>query len=347
VKAVIGLHGQVHVTDVPELASPVGSQLLVETLAATICGSDLHVTAHEAAYLAAAADSGSTAMMWDTEKGVLLGHCYSFRVLEAGPEAVGFAPGDVVAGVGTIFKPDGGYHVLGFSDTYPGGYSERMLVSTPGLLAKLPEGLDPVYASFLEPLMVGEMSVRKAQVPDGAPAVVLGTGQVGLGMVTALRRHGCGPIIAAEPSPRRRGLAKEMGADIVVDGRERTWLDALKETGNRQPPTVFDTTGLVGMLGRLFLEVPAHSHIVEVSGQFEPDTIPTGLAVGKNLRITFTADFDPAALGPVLQAIADGDIDVSGWITDQVTLDDVPAAFERLRHPDDTVAIVVRPGGVG
>jgi threonine dehydrogenase-like Zn-dependent dehydrogenase len=342
-KSVIALNGQVHVTDIPEPPGPTGSQLLVETLACTICGSDLHVTAHTEQYLTAAADAGTSSMMWNPSKGVLLGHCYAFRVLEAGPEAVGFAPGDTGAGIGTIIKPDGGHHVLGFSDTYPGGYSQRMLLSTPGLLHKLSGDCDPVLASFLEPLMVGEMSVRKAQIPDGAPAVVLGTGQVGLATVTALRRHGRGPIIVAEPSPQRRAVAAAMGADVVVDVRNRTWVDGLADTRNTRPPTVFDTTGIAGMLDRLFVEAPPRTHIVEVSGQFGPDPIRTGLAVMKNLRLTFTSEFDPAAVGPMLAALADGSIDVRGWITDQIPIAGVPAAFERLRNPDETIAIVVRP----
>ena len=345
-KTVIGLDGEVRVAEVPEPDAPTGSQLLVETLACTICGSDLHVLAHTEQYLSVAADSGSSAMMWDPSKGVMLGHCYSFRVLAVGPDAVGFAPGDLGAGVGTITKPEGDFHVIGFSDTYPGGYSERMLLSTPGLLQKLPAGLDPVYAAFLEPLMVGEMSVRKAQIPAGAPAVVLGSGQVGLGIVTALRRHGHSPIIVAEPTPRRRELALKMGADLVVDVQNRTWMDAVAETKATLAPTIFDTTGIAGMLARLFVEVPRGSHIVEVSGQYEPDPIRTGLAVKKNLRLTFTADFDPSAVLPMLEALADGGIDVSDWITDQVALADVPQAFARLRHPDETIAIVVRPQGI-
>ncbi|MGR6999360.1 cytochrome P450 [Yinghuangia aomiensis] len=206
----------------------------------------------------------------------MLGHCFVFRVLAIGPDAVGFRAGDLGTGIGTITS-DGHTSVIGFSDTFPGGLGERMLLSTPGLLVPLPEGVDPVHAVFVEPLLVGEMSVRTADIPDRAPAVVLGTGQVGLGIIAALRRHGRHPIIAAEPTPPRRAAAEGAGADIVVDVTTRTWLDALADTGTTQAPTIFDTTGVPGMLARLFVEVPRGSHIVEVSGQYESDPIRTGL----------------------------------------------------------------------
>jgi threonine dehydrogenase-like Zn-dependent dehydrogenase len=343
VKAVIGRNGHVGAIEVAELDQPTGSQILVETIVCGICGSDLHVTAHTEAYLATASDAGATSMSWDPAVGVLLGHCYVFRVLEVGPEAVGFSVGDVGAGIGTINKPDGGYHVLGFSDTYPGGYSERMLISTPGLIARLPDGMDPAHAAFLEPLLVGDTSATRAAIPDGAPAVVLGAGQVGLGIVAGLRRRGRHPIIVAEPTPLRRAAAEAAGADIVVDVANETWLDGLAQSGATQPPTIFDTTGIAGMLSRLFVEAPPYSHLFEVSAQYEPDPIVPGLAVKKNLRITFSAGIDPPQITDVLQAVASGEIDVAPWITERVGLDDIAGAFERLRSPDKTIAILVEP----
>jgi threonine dehydrogenase-like Zn-dependent dehydrogenase len=341
-RVIVGIDGKVHVRDIPDLPEPVGSQILVETVACGICGSDVHVMEHTDAYMTCARDSGSTAMMWDPARGVMLGHCFVFKVLATGPEAVGFDVGDLGTGIGTITS-DGHTSVVGFSDTFPGGMGERMLLSTPGLITRLPDGMDPVHAVFVEPLLVGEMAVRTAGIADGAPAVVLGTGQVGLGIVAALRRHGRHPVIAAEPTALRREAAAAAGADIVVDATTRTWLDALAETGATRPPTVFDTTGVAGMLARLFAEVPRGSHIVEVSGQYEPDPIRTGLAVKKNLRLTFSCDADPAGLGTVLNALATKEVDTEPWITRRVGLHEVPKAFEDLRNPDNVIAIVVEP----
>ncbi|NUU20552.1 MAG: alcohol dehydrogenase catalytic domain-containing protein, partial [Streptomycetaceae bacterium] len=198
-RAIVGIDGKVGVRTIPELPDPVGAQILVETIACSICGSDVHLMEHTGDYLTCARDSGSTAMMFDPARGVMLGHCFVFRVLAAGPDAVGFAVGDLGTGIGTL-TADGHTCVIGFSDTYPGGLGERMLLSTPGLITRLPDGIEPVHAVFVEPLLVGEMAVRAAAIPDGAPAVVLGTGQVGLGIIAALRRHGRGPVIAAEPT---------------------------------------------------------------------------------------------------------------------------------------------------
>lgn len=346
-RSVRSRRGLLEVVEVPEPPGPGPGQAVVEVLASTICGTDLHVHAHTEEYLEVADASGTTAMMWDPERGVHLGHCYTVRVLEVGAGVTDLAEGDVVAGIASVVRPDGSSDVLGFSDEFPGGFSERMLVSVPAMLRRVPESLDPVHAAFLEPLMVGEVSVRNAAIPDGAPAVVLGAGQVGLGIVAALRRHGRHPVVVAEPSAARREVAAQMGATAVVDTVTETWVDALAATGAGAPPTVFDTTGVAGMLASLFEEVPPHTHVVEVSGQYLPDPIRTGLAVKKNLRLTFTSRFDPSSIGLICDELASGELDVSGWVSDVVDLDGVPGAFERLAGSDDVVAIAVVPGGRG
>ncbi len=336
--------GKLEIVDVPAPQSPAPGQILVEVLAATICGTDLHVHARTEEYLKVAAASGTTAMMWDPAVGVMLGHCYTFRVIAIGAGVTEFGVGDIAAGIGTVIKPDGTFDVLGFSDEYAGGFSERMLISLPAMVRKIPETLDPVHAAFLEPLMVGEVSVRNAAIADDAPAVVLGAGQVGLGIVAALRRHGRSPIIVAEPSPVRRAVALQMGATTVVDVVNESWDEALAAAGRTAPPTVFDTTGVAGMLASLFETAPSETHIVEVSGQYLPDPIRTGLAVKKNLRLTFTSRFDPGSIGMITDELISGVLDVSGWVSDVVDLDGVPAAFERLANSDEVVAIAVVPG---
>lgn len=337
--------GRLEIVEISEPSAPAPDQILVEVLACTICGTDLHVHARTEEYLEVAASSGTTAMLWDPSKGVMLGHCYAFRVLETGAGVTDFRVGDVGAGIGTVVRPDGTSDVLGFSDEFPGGFSERMLISLPALVRRIPESLDPVRAAFLEPLMVGEISVRKAAVPDAAPVVVLGAGQVGLGITAALRRHGRSPVIVAEPSPVRRAVAEQMGADVVVDTVTETWADALAASGTTAPPTVFDTTGIAGMLAALLESVPPETHIVEVSGQYLPDPIRTGLAVKKNLRLTFTSRFDPDSIDLITDELVSGVLDVSGWVTQVVDLDGVPDAFERLADPHEVVAIAVLPNG--
>ena len=188
---------------------------------------------------------------------------------------------------------------LGYSNDYPGGYGERMVLDA-AVCLRLPDGADPVAAALTEPFTVGEVSVRKARIEPGTVAVVLGCGPVGLGIVSALHRHGVHPIIATEPTPLRRSKAEHLGADTTLDPTQESWVDAYRATGSTQPPIVFNTTGRKGMLNQLLYESPWHTHIFEVSGLMEDDAITPIVAVTKQIRITFSSDGS-------LDALADGD----------------------------------------
>jgi threonine dehydrogenase-like Zn-dependent dehydrogenase len=173
--------------------------------------------------------------------------------------------------------------------------------------------------------------------------VVLGCGPVGLGIVSALRRHGVHPIIATEPTPLRRSKAEHLGADTTLDPAEASWVDAYRATRSSQPPVVFNTTGRKGMLNRLFYESPWYTHIFEVSGLMEDDQITPIVAVTKQIRVTFSSDGSLDALATVMRAIADGRIDTDAVVTARIGLEDVPDAFRALERPNDHVKILVQP----
>ena len=75
-------------------------------------------------------------------------------------------------------------------------------------------------AALTEPLAVGVHAVAKSRIARGDAALVLGCGPVGLACIAELRMRGIGPIVAADFSPKRRALAEQLGADVVVDPRE-------------------------------------------------------------------------------------------------------------------------------
>jgi threonine dehydrogenase-like Zn-dependent dehydrogenase len=341
-RAVVLRDGELVVDDVPEPPPPGPGQLLVETVACGICGSDLHTKSHTEQFLAANQAVGNLGQVFDPSRDVVMGHELSFRVLEAGDGVQGWEPGDAGTGYPAVTGTDGVMRTLGYSNDYPGGYGERMVLDA-AVCLRLPEGADPVAAALTEPFTVGEVSVRKVGIEPGTVAVVLGCGPVGLGIVSALHRHGVHPIIATEPTPLRRSKAEHLGADTTLDPTQASWVDAYRATGSTQPPIVFNTTGRKGMLNRLFYESPWYTHIFEVSGLMEDDAITPIVAVTKQIRVTFSSDGSLDALATVMDAIASGQIDADSIVTARIGLDEVPDAFRALERPNDHVKIVVLP----
>ena len=59
-----------------------------------------------------------------------------------------------------------GVHAIGFSNTYPGGYAELMVLNEM-LAIKVPTGLPHRMAALTEPLAVGVHAVAKSKIAMG------------------------------------------------------------------------------------------------------------------------------------------------------------------------------------
>lgn len=321
-------------------------QVRAEVLACGICGSDLHALRHADALVEmseiAAAEPGALApSVMDTARDVVMGHEFSARVLDVGENVGNCSPGDVVVSLPVVMDPRG-LHAVGYSNDYPGGYGQRLVLSDL-LTMSVPNGLDPKLAALTEPMAVGLHAVEMSRVDPRHAAVVLGCGPVGLAVIAALRLAGVETIVAADFSATRRRLAATMGATEVVDPASEPAVTAWRRVDGRRPLVVFEAVGVPGMLDAAMVDAPRGSQILVVGVCMLPDTVRPMIAVGKELNLQFVLGYDPVQFQRTLRRLAEGDIEVSTMITGEVDLDGVPDAFEALADPDAHAKILVVP----
>lgn len=347
-RAVVMRSGQLVVDEVPVPDLQPG-QVLAEVLACGICGSDLHALDHadQLVEMSNAASMGSpvTPTVMDPSLDVVMGHEFSARVLEVGDNVGNSAPGDVVVSLPVVMDA-GGVHALGYSNQYPGGYAERIVLSDI-LTMKVPNGLDSGLAALTEPMAVGLHAVEMSRVTPRHGAVVLGCGPVGLAVVAALRLAGVETIVATDFSPTRRDLATAMGATEVVDAARESAVAAWRRVDGSRPLVIFEAVGTPGMLDRAISDAPGGAQVLVVGVCMENDTVRPGIAVVKELDVQFVFGYDPLQFQTTLRRIAEGELDVSPMITGRVDLDGAPGAFEALRDPEAHAKILVVPGSGG
>jgi threonine dehydrogenase-like Zn-dependent dehydrogenase len=325
------------VTEVPDPVPGPGN-VLVETIACGICGSDLHALKYADQMRDTAIAAGYPA---DLDGDVVMGHEFSARVLELGPGAAGVEVGDIVVSIPLVMTPEGPSQV-GYSPHYPGGYAERMVLS-PALCVKVPEGLDPRHAALTEPMAVGVHAANKAKMQPGEGAVVLGCGPIGLATIAGLRLIGVETIVAADFSPARRKLATHMGASVTIDPRETPAIDAWTQAAGARTPVIFEAIGVKGMLDEIMLWAPRNARIIVAGVCMEPDTIRPLIAVSKEISLHFILGYDPMEFRQTLGYIASGEIDVAPLITGEVDIAGVPQAFADLGDPETHAKILVVP----
>jgi threonine dehydrogenase-like Zn-dependent dehydrogenase len=337
-KAAVTRAGKIVVDEVPELA-PGPGDVLVETIACGICGSDLHAIKYPQAAVDALTMDGMPPP-YDPKRDVVMGHEFSARVVKLGEGVTNVQPGDAVVSMPMLLTPKGPA-VVGYSNKYPGGYAERMLL-TGAMCLKVPESTDPRHAALTEPMAVGLHAVNKAGMTPGEAGVVLGCGPIGLAVIAALRISGVQKIIASDFSPARRKLAELMGATVVVDPRKEAPMDAWRRSG-AATPVIFEAVGVPGTLDEAMRSAPRLGRIVVVGVCMENDTIAPIVGIGKELTVMFSLGYTPQEFAQTLGLIASGAIDVAPLITGEVGIDGVAQAFEDLGNPEKHAKILVRP----
>jgi threonine dehydrogenase-like Zn-dependent dehydrogenase len=338
---------QLRVDEIPD-PSPGPGQVLTKVLACGICGSDLHLLVHgeESRKLSEEMNDGRppdpmAPIMFDPQLDTVMGHEFCCEVTDLGPGCDNLKVGDVIVGMPVAFDMSG-LHALGFSNAYNGGYAEQMVMNE--LMAiKVPGGLPAQLAALTEPLAVGVHAVAKSGIAKGDAALVIGLGPVGLACIAELRMKGIGPIIAADFSPKRRQLAEQLGADVVVDPRQTPAIEAWRQVDGSKPLVIFEAVGVPGMIEQAMRMAPKDARILVVGACMQEDRIHPMLGIGRELSIQFAFGYSPIEFNDSLLAIAEGKVDLSPWLTGTVGVDGVPQAFTDLGNPEAHAKILVVP----
>lgn len=192
-----------------ELPPPGAGQVLLEITACGICGHDLEIAGELA-----------------TEPRAF-GHEIAGIVAEVGEGVTNVAVGDPVALESSSFcsvcedcrngRVDLCRHSVGFWGGLAQGFAEYML--TPAKSCCLARDLDPTAAMMGEPAAVALDMIRLAEIGLTDRVLLVGAGAIGLMALPIVRRLTAGPVVAAGRAAGKLAVAKQMGADEVVDTR--------------------------------------------------------------------------------------------------------------------------------
>src|SRR5579863_70275 len=357
-RAAVMRNKKIVVDDVP-IPTPGAGEVLVKTLACGICGSDLHTLKHAEKLVEAARRSGGPFVM-DINRGIVMGHEFCAEVVDYGPNTQRqLKAGTRVCAMPVLIKPSG-VETVGYSNDNPGGYGEYMRL-TEALLLPVPNGLSTERAALTEPMSVGYHAVQKARLEKDDAPLVIGCGPVGLAVIAALKLAGAHPIVAADFSPRRRELAQQMGADMVVDAGKHSPFESWKQMAvysdpakapqlppwlpgpALRPAVIFECVGVPGVIDSIMTAAPSNARVVVVGVCMERDQIEPMFGINKELNIQFVLGYSGKEFAATLQHLAEGKVNGDPLITGKVGVGGVAQAFEELASPERHAKILVEP----
>lgn len=356
--AVVMINGQLSVDKLP-VPAPGPGEVLVKTLAAGICGSDLHCATHGAQLIANTKEVAGVEL-FRLDEPVVMGHEYCAELVGYGPDTVQTIPlGSRVASAAPVILRDPPVSIGFGGPETPGAYSEYMVL-TEAFLVPIPENLSDEVAVLAEPLTVALHAVNRGELNENHVPLVVGCGPIGLAVIAILKARGHQPIVAADFSPSRRELAKALGADLVVDPRETSPYEAWRELAatddagrlGRQtlmfpaplrPSVVFECVGVPGVIQDILANAAGCSKVVVAGLCMEPDTFQPTFGILKEIDILFSFAATPEEYVEVLGLLASGALQIEPLITRRIGLEDVPAAFKSLADPESDAKIIVLP----
>ena len=334
----VGKPLQVETVDDP---TPEATELVMKVGFCGVCGTDLHATRE-----------GLTTACCDQ----ILGHEYVGEIVEVGKQAAGnWQVGDRVCAMpfiacghclpcaaGRFFECQD-KKVSGVDDQ--GGFAEYVTTGARETIL-LPDELDLQTAALVEPLAVGIHAVRMADVKAGSRVMVIGAGPIGLTVALWCRFFGARDVIVSEVATTRSDLAMKMGATRVIqpdlDKGAEGLLQQYTDVAGGAPDIIFECVGAPGLLQQCIEMAPQRGKIVPVGVCEQPDNILPFFGLIKELQIQFAIAYTRDDFDTCVAMLAEGRIDVSPMVTDIVSLDELPDAFEALRTPSHQCKVLTR-----
>jgi threonine dehydrogenase-like Zn-dependent dehydrogenase len=340
-RAVVMRNNHLVVDDVP-VPTPGPGEVLVKTLACGICGTDLHALRYAETLVGGSRCSGGLFAI-DPNRDIVMGHEFCAEVVDYGPGTrKRFKVGTHVCSTPSLAS-SAGDQGIGYSSENPGGFGELMRLTEDNLL-EVPRELPPEVAALTEPMAVGYHAVTKARLERRDVVLIIGCGPVGLSVIAALKLKGAAPIVAADLSPRRRELAVEMGADIVIDPKEKSPYEAFRAGGSiRQPAVIFECVGVPGMIDEIMFNAPRDAKIIVTGLCMERDNMYPLAGLRKELNLQFALGYTGYEFADTFRNIRKGKLRVQPLITGKVGIEGVAQAFVELGSPGHHAKILVEP----
>ena len=225
--------------DIPNITK--SNQVLVEIKACGICGTDLKII-----------EGGHPA-----NDNTILGHEFAGIVREVGESVQDLKVGDKVVadpnekcgycincrrGLSNLCE----YMAQGttFGIFQNGGFAKFCVLPRSSLF-KLPEKIDLVAASLIEPLSCAVHCHNIANVKESDNVVIIGAGPMGLIIESVIRKHPIKKLISVEIDEWRGQKALELGANLLINpDTTNVQKEIMKFTNNEGADVIIDAVGI-------------------------------------------------------------------------------------------------------
>lgn len=350
--------GQPFIVADVELDPPDAGKVLVQTMAAGLCHTDLGVR------------EGNSPI--PVQFPVVLGHEGAGIVLEVGAGVHDLKPGDHVVSFapecgrcGSCRHPTGnlcdstfGHHMLGPTMTSGGtpihaGYgigtfAKHFVTDRMRLVAVRKDApFDEIsYLSCGATTGIGAAMIS-AKVHTGASVIIFGLGGIGLNIIQGARLAGATTIIGVDINPAKEAIARRLGAteyvnpSIVGDGI----VGLLNEMTRGGADFTFEAAGRIDTMQQAFATARIGWGVCTIVGVAPAGetmkVLPYDLIMGRKLQGNTLGGVRGSQLSTLVDLLMEGRFDLKSLITDRLPLEDINAGYDKMRRGEGLRSVLI------
>ncbi|ARK32490.1 MDR/zinc-dependent alcohol dehydrogenase-like family protein [Halalkalibacter krulwichiae] len=325
-------------------------EMLVKVEACGICAGDLK------AYDGAPSFWGDEEQPAYIKAPMIPGHEFIGHVVALGEGVEGFEVGDRVISEQIVpcwkcrFCKRGQYwmcekhDLYGFQNNVNGAMAEYMKFTKEAINYKVPDELPIEKAILIEPYACSMHAVQRAKIELGDVVVLAGAGTLGLGMIGAIKKSGAEKLIVLDLFDDRLELAKQFGADLVINPAKEDADKIVKDLTEGYGCDVYiEATGAQKSVEQGLKMIRKLGTFVEFSVFKEPVTVDWSIISDRKELDVLGSHLGPYCYEPVIKGIGNGDLPTEGVVTHQLALEDFKEGFDLVKNGRDSLKVILKP----
>ncbi|CAF1197695.1 unnamed protein product [Adineta steineri] len=235
-----------------------------------------------------------------------------------------------------LSEPGGGLGV-----TANGGFA-KYVVAEDYMVHKIPDSMTFEQGALVEPAAVAVYAVKNSGLQLGETCVIFGAGPIGLLCLLAAKAVGAARTIVVDIAEKRLEKARELGATLVINGKEENIAQKIKSyTDGLGVNVYFDAAGVQSTFTTGIASLRKGGKAVLIAVFEKPVTLNATELVFRQITIQGTLGYRHI-FPEVIRLIESKQMDVERIITKKIKLDDiVKDGFEALLSNPSEIKILI------
>lgn len=207
-------------------------------------------------------------------------------------------------------------------------------------------GLSAQELALIEPFSISQHAISRAEIKPTDDVLIIGAGPIGLFALLAARQK-CKRVVVADILDNRLTLAKEYGADAVVNTKSQSLEEFTKEFTNGNGFDVcIEACGAPETFFGCIDNAAFAANVILIGNGKRETTFNHSILLKKELNVHGSRNAMKSDFIDNISLVADGKADVMKMVSGIYDMDKAIDAFRALANNDGTLAkLLIKIGG--